>query len=213
MSDSDKSSKKNAPKEMSAVKLRLLLISVILLIIAALATGIWYSSGFLSQYADTVKTKRTEASEIKSSVTSIEELTRELESNEFAFKKSQQVVADSNTYTYEYQDVIIKDIVSLAAQSGIAIDSYTFELPTASGSRSSSSSSSTAAKSSTPEGLKSLRVNLTAANGSEYPKILDFIHRVEQNLTRMQIDGVSVTYDRTKNELNKQALTIEVYTK
>src|SRR3989344_4531964 len=62
-------------------------------------------------------------------------------------------------------------------------------------------------------GIKSTTASITLAGENKYENIMNFIHYIENNLTKMQLSGVSLSKGKEGNNITVSALTIEVYLK
>lgn len=134
----------------------------------------------------------------------------QLEKNPVATKKAEQIVAESKSY--QYQNQIINDLSIYAAKANVPIQSFTFQDSSTSSAKSSSSSSQTTAKKPTSvSGVKSITVSIQLGDKVPYNNLLHFLHLVENNVTRMQISGVSISRGEQRGEVSAQSLELGVY--
>ena len=151
-------------------------------------------------------------------VSILKNLQKKLDENQVNIERTQSIVAESQAY--EYQPIIVKDLNNFAARSGITIGSFVFDSgsagkvasPTASPTGAAGvAASSPAAPTAGIPGLKTTSVSITLTPPTKYENLLNFIHDIEQNLTKMQIASVSLTKGATPEEVSTNALLIEVY--
>lgn len=212
---------------LNAQKLRLILVGTILLILVISIVIFVFARNVLSSYASEVQEVDATAASSSKNLSELSQLQEKLANNQESVLRARNLVAESRSYTY--QDQIIRDVNNFADKSGVAITVYQFNnegtetSSTPSGGSSSSApatSSPSAAQSSgianattTVSGLKTVSVNVTVKTPVSYEAIMNFIHMIEQNLTKMQLKGISLTRDPTpnSNKVITTSLTIEVY--
>lgn len=201
---------------LNARSLRFVLLAILLLVLALGVTVFSYSYSLLKKYtAETsALNARAEVSDIN--VRNLRKLQAYLASNADEVHRAHDIVAESKMY--QYQDDIIRDISSYAAQSGLTIVSYVFT-PTASASGDPAAESSGTAQQTTPAsqvgGAKSTTAQISIKSPVEYSKLLQFIQRIENNPMKMQIGSVAmsraVTTDQKPGFVSADTFTIEVY--
>lgn len=201
---------------LSATRLRAILISTILVGILIIGAGFYFIQAHLHSFAVEVSHANEDAATSDSDVATLERLKEQLEEDEATIERTQKIVADSKSY--EYQDQIITDLNAYAARAGVAITSFTFASSDQT-KRAGTSSSSTAPNASTSiakkstAGLKSTTVSVTLATPTGYNNLMNFVHSIEQNLTKMQLASLSLTKGAGNNEVSINTLEIEVYIK
>ncbi len=200
---------KNQMKGLTPTKLRVILISLIVLSIALCAVGFWFFRNQLVTYAEEVQTANTVASASSDDIVKLQTLQKQLADDAVAVTRAKNIVADSQYY--EYQNQIINDITTYAKKSKVSITGFTFtDSSTPSGASAAKTSQATVA----PTGLKSTTASITIKNPVAYTDILKFIHSIELNLTKMQLSGISMTGSTTTpTEVTINPITIEVYTR
>lgn len=207
------------PFTTSATRLRLyLFISMSLAIIAIVALVI-YGVKYLDAYAAEVNEKVYESTTSNDRLVEIRRQVEELEKNTTAAERAKQIVADSQSY--RYQDVIVRDLHSFANKAGVRIINFDFtagneaEQPAASSSTPATGAGeeNAAATPTQPTSqLRSTKVNITLDNPTNYRQLLQFIHYIEQNLTKMQIASITLSGSpENRSEIISESLTIEVY--
>lgn len=198
----------------SAVRLRL----VLFIIMGLFATGITalavFGLGTLRGQAAEVQQVVYDAENSNQKLQRVQELTSELTRNQEAVSRAKQIVAESKSY--QYQDVIIRDLQAMANLAGVNITNFNFNAGAAN-TNGTAAPSDTPAATPTPtlsSGLRSTNVSITLQTPVSYRNLLTFIHYVEQNLTKMQISKVgisSASNNQSGNTVSTDALTIEVY--
>lgn len=186
--------------KLDAVRLRLMLIGLVVLLLGGGVGGVWYLQGLLSN-------QMTETNKIKSAATSSSDnlakaqaLKIYLQTNHSDVEKTEKIVADT-TY-YQYQNQIVTDITSYAKTAGVTILGFDFPAVVTNG------------KTPSTTGLNSIAANITLQNPVPYRNYLIFLKLIEQNLTKMQITDVSITPDKVNpNLISNTTVGIEVFTK
>lgn len=194
---------------LSAQKLRaLMIISIVTLIIVA-CVGFYFVRDLLDSYAAQVRETSAKASASSQNIAILESLKTQLSQDADTVNRTKSIVAESKSYAY--QDQIIADINRYAARSGMTIASYGFDTKLAS-SPSVSGASAPIATAKPANGLKSTNVSVTLKTPVKYTNIVSFVHALEQNLTKMQLAGISLSKDSTSaTDLSVSALNLEVY--
>ncbi len=209
-----------APQGLTASRLRLVLsITTVLIILAG--GGIFYLAyNKLDTTAAEVGERVASAKQSESTVQRLESLQEELELKRDTIDMTSQVVADSQNYAY--QDRLVNDLTVYANRANLRIRTISF-------SSQAGSSGSTPATPSTPEGspgsesgtattppasagLKKATVDITLESPLNYRDLLNFLHYVEQNLTKLKVSKVSMTKSDAGN-VTIDVLNLEVYLK
>lgn len=197
-------------KGLTASSARIVLALFLLIILAAMVAGSYFAYSFLSTTSKEVADMQTEASAVDMKIQNLLKLKDQLEKNPVATKKAEQIVAESKSY--QYQNQIINDLSIYAAKANVPIQSFTFQDSSTSSAKSSSSSSQTTAKKPTSvSGLKSITVSIQLGDKVPYNNLLHFLYLVENNVTRMQISGVSISRGEQRGEVSAQSLELGVY--
>lgn len=208
---------KNTVSGLTASKLRLILIVGIIALLGIAVALFILVRGILTNYAAEVQQITGKSQSSSNDVASLTKLKEKLETDRAAVERTKDLVAESKEY--QYQDQIIKDINSYATKAGISISGYAFDsTSSAPGSAPSGGAAAPApaAGGATPpgsgaiSGLKSISVTITPKSPLKYESLMNFIHYIEQNLTKMQLAGISFSKD-DKGQVTANALTIEVY--
>ena len=205
------------------VRFRAILISSMALLLVAGVSGFYAAQKKLNVYADEISTKVAEAEASKNSVQRLQSLESELERLKDIRSRASSIVAESQSY--QYQNQIITDLSNYAQQSGITISQYNFQAvdqqaasgtkPEAPATPEAGASPAAAPGAAGPSvaSLKSTVVSISLNPPINYTNLLRFMRSVEQNLTKMQISGISLTPGGDKDEVSTGSLNIEVYIK
>ena len=196
-------------KGLTASSARIVLALFLLIILAAMVAGSYFAYSFLSTTSKEVADMQTEASAVDMKIQNLLKLKDQLEKNPVATKKAEQIVADSKSY--QYQNQIINDLSIYAAKANVPIQSFTFQDSSTSAKSSSSSSQTTAKKPTSVSGVKSITVSIQLGDKVPYNNLLHFLYLVENNVTRMQISGVSISRGEQRGEVSAQSLELGVY--
>lgn len=170
------------------------------------AAAVVYSVKYIEGYSQTVKQSVYESKNSEDRIATISRLATQIQQQSDSVARVQQIVADSKQY--EYQDVIINDLRSMAGKAGITILDFDFN--------SSADGKKKAATAAPAKGLHSSTVGITINNPVGYKNYLDFLHYIELNNTKMQVSSVSLsalTDGNNKGSINSETMHIEVYVK
>ncbi len=193
----------------SATTVRIGLFVMLVLILLAMAGGCYLAYTFLEKTAREVAQIQTKAQSVTAQVDNLVRLEGQLKHYKNDVKKAQQIVAESKSY--HYQNQIINDLTNYASQAGVPIASFNFQDKAAASSKTASANAKNNAN--TNSGLKSTQISVQLGAHVEYVKLLRFLHLIEQNLTRMQIAGISLTSGEQAGTVGAQAIDLEVYVK
>ncbi len=192
---------------MTPVKLRLLLISTLCLTIVASGGLFWlFRENVIIVKAQDVQKVSTDAKSRDNEAGRLESVQKILERDKDIVSKAQKIAAD--TKFYQYQDQILKDLSSFAKTSGVIIQRFDFNDTATTPGAAKPVSGGVA----DPAGLKSVSVSITVANPVPFDKLMRFIHAIEANVTKMQLDGISISATKT-SDVTVNTLTIKVFTK
>ncbi len=183
-------------------RLRIIL-AITLLLILALGIGIFYISyGKLKKSAADTSAQVASARDSQNTLSNLQELKKELDAEKDAINRTAQVMANSQNYTY--QDQIINDLTVYAGRAGLSISNIAFSANQA------APATGTAAP--TTQGLKTVGVAVTLANPVDYTSLLNFLHYIEQNLTKLKLSSIDLTKS-SNNDVTTNILSLEVYVK
>ena len=177
--------------QLNATLARILLSLALVLILLVMTAGFYMAYNFMKDSAQQVASVQADAKAADKKLQDVRSLSSKLEKYQDSVKKAEKIVAESTSY--KYQNQIINDITAYARQAGVGISSFTFQDDSAASS--GKSSSSTAAKTPatpSPSGAKSTSVSIQMSKDLDYVRFLQFLHLLEQNLTRMQVANISL---------------------
>ena len=185
---------------MKATSLTRLLVGIILFIAVLTLFANWYLQDRLSSEIQTTNSMKYEASMSDSNLSKAKALTTYMSTHADDVKRASEVVAETQTYTYQNQ--IINDLTSYASSTGVSILEFSFPDQSASG------------KKKTAGTLKSVSVEITLKKPLGYNNFISFLKYLEQNRTKMQITDISIATSRDNPRLiDSPTVGLEVYVK
>lgn len=210
---------------MTAQKLRMIMAFGLGLWVVVAGVVFWLFHGQLSTYAADVSKITAEASLSSENIATLQRLENKLEEDRISVDRAKNIVAESKQYVY--QDQIIDDLNAYARASGVGIGSYTFTDGNSTGQAATGGAAAPAPAAETggteaaPEGteqaapadagLRTTSVSITLRDEASYESVMKFIRSIEQNLTKMQLAGVTLSKSAESNNIVANTLTIEVY--
>lgn len=200
-------------KQSSLTATRLRLILSISLFAITLAGGVIFSfvNSQLKTYAVDISHKVIDASASRDTVQTLQRIQQELANDKDVIARTNSIVADSQSY--QYQDQIVGDLNNYASAAGIVITNMDFSANTATGTTGTTAPATNKTTTVTPAGVKSVSVSVTLKNPIGYDNFLRFVRSIENNLTKMQIQKVTLSKGTSGNDISSDVLTIQVYTK
>jgi hypothetical protein len=165
-------------------------------------------------YAEQVKTDTSKASISSNDIQRLEQIKQKLQDDSVAVTRAKSIVADSQSY--QYQNQIINDITAYAQAAGLHVTNFSFSTDNLPGANAGAATSTAAptTQSSTPAGLKILTTTVSVKSPANYQSVMKFVHSIENNLTKMQLSGISLAKDSSSpTDVTVSPFTIEVYTK
>jgi type II secretory pathway pseudopilin PulG len=210
-------------KGMSATLLEKILILIVILIFGCTIAAYYFLSNFAKTQAKSANHSMLTAQSTQKDIDSLQKSYKWIEKHPEVVDKTNKIVADASQY--QYQDQIIKDLELYAKQSGnLVVSQYTFSepsgtqtAPTGGGAAkpatpAPAAAGSTSTSAQLPQGLTATTVDITfPQKGVPYDKILLFVKKIEQNVTRMQITALSITPDPTNRNSVIVTMTISVF--
>lgn len=194
--------------KLTAPILRNILASSLLLGTVLIVTGFYFVHGLLTDYAKSVSQQIADSNASDSKILTLQKLKDELAKQKPAAERTASLIAESSSY--QYQDQIINDLTTYARVSGLSIAEFNFT-----GSTPPKAGTGTAVVPTTPApaGLKSTSVSVVLRTPVSYSSLLRFINAIEQNLTKMQIERISLVRsdEGGVDSVGSEALLIEVY--
>lgn len=196
---------------LTPVKLRLVLISALLLLIALGIAAFILGNRMLAGVAQSSQEAVAKAEASNSSLQNLIETERRLKELSSTVDRADKLVSESKRYLY--QDQIIKDINAYANEAGLKITNITFtdaKTTAVSGAAAPAVGGGGAA----PGGVKSTTATVTLDTPIKYKSMLTFIHLIEQSLFRMQVSQIGISKGNESDgpdSVVSDILTIEVY--
>ena len=187
----------NKSKKLTAVSLRAILGTSIVLLIVVAGVGFYFAQSVLNKLAITVSGTVAQSKNSDSSLQSLNQLQQTLTAQQGIITKTSSIFSSAATF----QTQAVKDLIAYAATSGITISNYAF--PTA-------SVSSTATSTSVP----TTQVTITLTSPVNYKNLLSFMTAIEGNLPKMQITSLNIGRAIGDNaSVRIDQLTVAVYTR
>lgn len=174
--------------------------ALMVIVIIGAFVGAYYLNGFLIQKKDEVSKVENDVVANESSIGLAQALEQYIKNNRKDIDLVKKVVSD--TKEYQYQDDIINDIVTYAAQTGLKLLSVTF--PT-------SISSSSSKDKSAP--VKTMQAVIEIDKEFSYDKYINFIYKIEQNISKMKILQISIDLGKEAGSITGSSIKLEVYVK
>lgn len=207
---------KKSTSNLTAQKLRLLLLGSIALLIIAATVLFAYARGVIAQYAADVAKVNATAELSSRNLSSLSTLKTKLAEDKPAVERTRNLIAESQSYAY--QDQIIKDLSTFASKSGVSIAGFQFNeaAPGTAGATATPAPAAATPGAQAPvqiSGLKTVSVSINLKSPMAYKDIMDFVHMIEQNLTKMQLAGITMTRETESSNVSVSSLTVEVYTR
>lgn len=203
---------------MNARILRIIMLIIMLLLLIGGISGFVFVINMLEQYATQTSKLEAKANAGEINISKLRSLEARLITEQTNVAKAHSIVAESQTY--QYQNEVIDDLNEYANESNVSIIGYSFntsaEAPSSSTPATGNSSTLTPGSSSTlPSGIKATSVTITLESPMPYSRALQFIQQIEQNVTKMQIEGVSLgranADDPNDDKVELPSLQIQVY--
>ncbi len=206
------------PITANAPRLRLVLSFTLIFLIAAGGAVMLFGLNYLYDYATQVNAVVIDADNSSDRIDQTKQEIARYKKDPKAVELAKQVVA--KRASYQYQNQAYSDLLAMATRAGVSIEQYSFadSDPSLGVSTAPKSTNPGAAKAAATSngGLKPSYITITLTNPVEYVKFLNFLHYIEQNLTKMQIKKVSLSSTSTRGNESSvvtDTLTVEVFTR
>ncbi len=206
-------------KGISAPLLEKILILVVVLVFSVTIASYYFLSNFAKSQAKAANHSMITAQSTQKDIEGLQKSYKWIEEHPEVVEKTNKIVAEASQY--QYQDQIIKDLESYAQQAGnLVVSQYTFSEAGGTGTTPSGGAGSTpsptaasgTASTQLPKGLTTTTVDITfSQKGVPYEKILLFVKKIEQNVTRMQITSLSITPNPIDRTVVQVTMTISVF--
>jgi hypothetical protein len=183
--------------KMSAVTLRRILASSIVLLIGLAGVGFYFAQSFLHDFAVSVGQTVAQSKSSDTSLQSLSTLQQKLANEQDIIRKTNTIF----TSTTNYQTQAVQDLITYAGETGITISNYVFP---ATGVTSSAATNS----------IPLTQITVTLASPVSYNNLLKFMTAIEGNLPKMQITSLNLgRVDGDSTSVQIQQLTVAVYTR
>lgn len=217
--------------KLNAVILERVLVIGILPLIGVSAFIVYSLFGILEEKAMQASHASIDSEVGTSNINHLKELEASLAKNQDIATRAAAIVAESKQYGY--QDQIVNDINTYAQAAGVTILGFDFSetggastTPGAAGSSTGTASSGQAAATPTTPttdttkapaaapGLKTVNASIQLDSPIPLTNFLIFLKYIEQNVTKMQITGVTITPEATNpNLISNPTINLTVYTR
>lgn len=193
---------KAASKGLTPTRLRVVL-SFSLVLIILMGAGIFYLAyNRLGESAAETGQRAATARESQDTLQRLQSLRKELELKSDSIERASSVVA--NGQNYAYQDSLVNDLTIYANRANLSVKNISFS------SQPSPTGSAEAGATPGPAGLKKATVDITLGTPINYQDLLNFLHYIEQNLTKLKINRVVMTKNQ-EDGVAIDVLNLEVY--
>ena len=213
-------------KELTATKMRLILISILVIFVILIFIAIYFGTQILSKNSDSLTNSVTKSESTENLLNQIKTAKNNLDKQKHTVEKAKKIIATSKNY--KYQEEFLRDINHYASMSQLEINSYNFEVPAekAGGSNTgvtapvSPSSGSTTGSGNTntiaPPGTKITNATISIKGTVKYSNFLKFLKLVENNVVRMRIKDLNISSQKTESgeiEVSVPSIIMEIYIK
>jgi TolA-binding protein len=199
----------------TATSLRMTLSISLFAITILMGVIFYFADSQLKKTATEVSHTVIDANASQNNVQTLQKIQRELEQNKDTIAQANSIVADSQSY--QYQDQIVSDLNQYAGKAGISITNIDFSSTSQTGSgttpdNKAQTTTPGATAAPTPAGVKTTSVAVTMKNPLGYNNFLQFLRSIEDNLTKMQVQKVSLSKGTGgDDDISSDVLTIQVY--
>lgn len=220
---------------LTATKLRLVLVALLVLIVASHAIFTFFGQQFLRNNSKSVTEAVTHALSSKETVNQLEQAKDQLDAQKKTVERSKKLFAPADSHNYQRQ--VIEDVNTYAQLAGVTVKGYVFSENGAAPAAASGSTSGqgaaqkpqTTTESSGPANTQPVSVTVNLEGPIEYETFLKFIKLIQGNVTQFHIQTLSLSGGSGGSEaqaieggpqaaergniVDVPSLTMEVYTK
>lgn len=192
----------NIPAALTPTRLRIILSTSLALIVLA-GAGIFYLAyNKLGDTAAETGASAAQARESQDTLQRLQSLKGELEEKKDIVAMASNVMA--NGQNYAYQDLLVRDLTVYANRADLKIKNISFS------GQGASTTTTEGTVAPTSGGPRTATVDITLETPVDYRNLLNFLHYVEQNLTKLKVGRVSMTKSDSDGVMI-DALNLEVY--
>lgn len=186
-------------KNLTASKVRIVLIILLVLSVVGLGLGAWWLQGMLVKNTIAEDHAKIDSQISSQEVERLQQLQKELAGKQDVVERASQIASTANNY--QYQDQVVGDLKSYAERNGIIIGSFDF------GTQASANAQAPAGTTLTP-------FTLTLKGPVEFAKFMRFLSDIENNLTKIQVSNLTLSPDPSNSKLvTNPVLGLLVYLK
>lgn len=198
-----------APAMLTPTRLRLVLSITIALIVIA-GGGLFYLAyNRLSEIAAETGQSAASARESEDTLARLQSLRSDLDARSDAINRTSNVMANSQNYAY--QDRLVNDLTVYATRANLSIKNISFSAAQAQAAApAAADGTADPAATGAPAGLNKATVDITLESPVNYQDLLNFLHYVEQNLTKLKISKVVMSKSQSDG-VTIDMLNLEVY--
>lgn len=208
---------KKAIQQLTASKLRIVLLGAVILLILASGGLIVLGQRAVSSYGSQVSTTVAASSSDEKTLRDLEVVSRALDAQKPIVDKSKGIIADKSS-TYAYQQQVIQDITRYANLAGIQVTGFTFTdaagtstSGTATPAPATPAAGAAGVTNTTPAGLTPVSITVALGGEISYPTLYKFLQLLEGNLLRMEVDSLNLSRPSGAESSSVSSLTIRIY--
>ena len=209
---------KNPLGQLTASKLRLILLGSAVILVLASAGLIILGQQAVSSYGKEVSSTVAVSSSDEKTLQDLEIVSRALASQKPIVDKSKLIIADKNN-TYTYQKQVIQDITRYADMAGVQVVGFTFAetggVTTGAPATAAASTPAAGTKAggiATPAGVTPVNVTVALGGDVSYDTLYKLLQLLEGNLLRMEIESLDLSRPSGTEASAISSLTIRIYT-
>ena len=181
--------KKASAHGLTPTRLRVIL-SFTLVLIILIGAGIFYLAyNKLGESASETGQRAATARESQDTLQRLQALRKELESKRDNIAQASSIIADGQNYAY--QDRLVNDLTIYATRANLTVKNISFSSQPASSA--AAATTDPASELGSPVGLKKATVDITLGTPIKYQDLLNYLHYIELNLTKLKISRVVMT--------------------
>lgn len=195
---------KSKNKQITATKVRALMISGLILTVAAVAGISWMGYSWIKQENQKLQELKNESSTLSNQLNSIQSIKNDLQKNQSTVKKSEQLVLSSDLPQFQ----IINILQTYASKNSIPLESISLG-PASTSTRSSSGTSSSSTSSSSKSVVQSPNsITLSFSGPMEYSNFLNFLNDIETSLPKMNVTAINIQGGPNSSQVRVDPITI-----
>lgn len=201
--------KLTVPKSITPTKLRIILSATLVLLMAAGVGLFYFAYNGLDEAATAAGQSAASAREGEDTLQRLQTLRSDLDSKKDIIERTSRVVANSQNYAY--QDQLVTDLTAYARRANLTIKNISFSSSQPTTTAPTTPTDGAPATTGAPAGLNKATVDISLENPVNYLNLLNFLHYVEQNLTKLKVSKVVMTSSQDSAGVTIDVLNLEVY--